>query len=590
MSTFRVKIIYFFCFLYFFVLLGRLFFLQVIKGAEYASKSENQRKGQSEIPADRGVIFSSDGYTLAQNQISYVLNFDKNLTNKKISSVSSEKIKKLTYILINDKNIFSQDKNIDTKRLDDRRNNTEKYVKNILNNNKLKAGVIYKKLSSETKKKIEDLKIDNIYFSSESLRRYPESSMSAHILGFLGRDTKDELKGYFGLEGYYDQELKGVPGFKIYEKDPLGAPILLNLYEKQNPINGRSLQTSIDRSASTILDKWIAWGVKAYNAKSGSAILYDPWNGNIIALSIYPSFDPNNYYLTSDSVKRNVAVSDEYEPGSIMKPLIVSSALNEGLINPDTKCPKCSGPREMSGYLIKTYDDTYKPNLTVHEILERSDNTGMTYIGELLGKTRMLKYLSYLGFGELSKIDLEGEASGFVKEAKDIYDIDQATMTFGQGISVNSIQMIKAWGALVAGKTYQPRVVTAFISDNGKSDIAKVVEKQIFSQKVVSEIAKMLVGVTNNGELHFARDKIPNLDKYRIAAKSGTAQIPVNGKYAKDITLGSVIGYAPADDPKYILFVKLDEAKANQWGANTAGAVFFNIWNDLFQYYNIAPE
>jgi cell division protein FtsI/penicillin-binding protein 2 len=590
MSTFRVRIIYFFCFAYFFILLSRLFFLQVIEGAEYQAKSEKQRQGQAEIPAERGLIFASDDYVLAQNQISYVLNFDKNLKGNIKFRVSKEKINQMTDFLISDKNIFSSETIVSSEKIAERKKTTVKYISNILNDDKRKAGVIYKKLSSETKNKIEKLNIDNLYFTSESLRRYPESSMSAHLIGFLGRDENDELKGYFGLEGYYDQELKGASGTKIYEKDPLGRPILLNLYEKQDAINGRSLQTSIDRSASRILDKWIEWGVKTYDAKSGTAILYDPFSGDVAALSIYPTYDPNNYYLSSDVSKRNIAISDVYEPGSIMKPLVISAALNEGLINSETKCPKCSGPREMSGYLIKTYDDTYKSNLTIKEVLERSDNTGMTYVGELLGKKMLLKYFSNLGFGQLSKIDLEGETSGFVKEAKDIYDIDQATMTFGQGISVNSIQMVKAWGSIVTGKTYRPKVVNAFISDNGKSVVAPIVEKQIFSNKVLNQIKDMLVGVTNNGELHFARDKIPGLEKYQIAAKSGTAQIPVNGKYAKDITLGSVIGFAPAENPKYILFVKLDEAKVNQWGANTAGAVFFNIWNDLFQYYNIPPN
>lgn len=590
MSAFRSKFIFLIIFLYFFVIFGRLFFLQIVKGQDYERKSEAQREGLVEIPASRGLILSNDNYPLADNQISYVLNFDKYLLQGKSASVKKSTLDKLVSYLISDENIFSKIEGDDKTRLLTREKNVEAYVKNIVNDKKIKAGVVYKKLSTKTKENIEKLNIPEFFFTEENLRRYPESSMSAHVLGFLGRDEKDNLKGYFGLEGYYERELKGINGYKIYEKDPLGRPILLELYEKKEPINGRSLLTSIDRSAESILEKWIKWGVEKYEAKSGSAILYDPHSGEIAALAVYPNFDPNNYYLTGDDVKKNLVISDEYEPGSIMKPLIMSAALNEHLITPDTRCPRCTGPREVSGYLIKTFDENYLPNLTMREVLERSDNTGMTYVGELLGKERILSYLKKLGFGSSTKIDLEGEVPGFVKAAKDIYAIDQATMTFGQGISVNSIQMLKAWGALVTGKTMKPHVVTAFLGQEREDKVQPEIDEQVYSKETVKTITNLLVDVAKKSPLHFASDRVPSLKDYQIAAKSGTAQIALGGKYAKNITIGTAIGFAPAYNPKFILLVKLDEAQANIWGANTAGPVFFNIWNDLFLYYNIPPQ
>lgn len=582
----RAKLILICFLIYFFVIVFRIFSLQIIYGSDFEKKSISQREALTKIPASRGQIFASDGFPLAENQISYILNFDKNLNNN--TKISTKIVNKISDILLSDTNIFV--KTDDKNKIKERKTKVIKYISNILNNKNIKAGVVYKKLQEKTKIGIDKLNVPIFYFTTEELRRYPESSMSAHILGFLGRNEKDELTGYFGLEGFFNQELKGVDGFKIFEKDPLGAPILLKIYEKKNPINGRSLLTSIDRGANKILDKWVEWGVRTYSAKSGSALLYDPWTGEIIAASVFPGFDPNNYYLFDDFVKKNILISDEYEPGSIMKPLIMAAALNERLINAKTKCPVCSKPIEKSGFLIRTYDDTYIPNLQMDKVLERSDNTGMTYIGDLLGKKRLLSYLDKLGFGKITKVDLEGEVSGFIKKPENIYDIDLSTMTFGQGLTVTSVQMVKAWGSLVTGKTYEPHVTTAFLSDTNKNTIYPKVEKEIFTRNVIAEIKNMLINVTDNGELHFARDKIPGLNKYRIASKSGTAQIAINGEYAKDITLGSTIGYAPADDPKFILLVKLDEAKANQWGANTAGAVFFNIWNELFQYYNIPPE
>ncbi len=588
MSEIRTKFIYIIFCLYFLIIVSRLFYLQVLINSDFKREIESQTERRVPIAAQRGEIFARDGYPLAQNKNGYVLNFDKNLEKDK-KSLSPEQIKKLTEILTRDKQIFNEIKNPENIR--ERKNRVEKYIKDIFSNKKVKAGVIYKKLTEETKTTIEKLKIPELFFTTETLRNYTESSMSAHILGFLGRDEQDNLKGYFGLEGYYDLELKGIDGFKIYDRDPFGNPILLNLYEKKDAIDGRSLITSIDRGAQKIVEKWLLWGVKTYQAKAGSAILYNPYDGEILALANTPSFDPNKYYFFPDVAKKNISISDEYEPGSIMKPLIMSAALNEKLVTPDTRCPKCSGPREVSGYLVRTFDDQYSPGLTMKEVLQRSDNTGMTWVGELLGKKRILNYFKRLGFGQKTQVDLEGEANGFVKQEQDIYDIDQATMTFGQGISVTSLQMVKAYGALITGHTVKPHVVTVLSGDQRKDNIETIANENVYSKVVTQQITDILVSVTEKSPLHFAVDNFtPQLKRYHIAAKSGTAQIPIGGEYVKDKTVGTVIGFAPAYSPKFILFVKLDEAQANIWGANTAGPTFVNILKDLFLYYNIPPQ
>lgn len=586
MSETRVKIVYLAFILYFCVLTYRLFSLQILNAGEYRQQIELQTEGKISISAKRGEIFSKDGYPLAQNQISYILNFDKNL-NTHSDLTKTQKINALVDVLTSDNQVFQT---VPADKQKERKNKVTSYINSILLNKKMKAGVIYKKLTEATKNKVEKIKIPELFITAESLRKYPESSMAAHLLGFLGRADDDSLKGYFGLEGYYDMELKGMDGYKTYKRDPLGRSILLEDYYTKDPLDGRSLKTALDRGAQIIIEKWLSWGVKQYHAKAGSVILYDPYRGEILALANTPSFNPNLYYLFSDDNERNLIISDEYETGSIMKPLVMAMAIQEKLINPETKCPKCAGPRAISGYLIKTFDDSYLSGLTMHEVLERSDNTGMTYVGELLGKKRLLNYFEKLGFGRKTGIDLEGEADGFIKNEKDIYDIDQATMTFGQGISVTSIQMVKAYGALVTGKTYKPHVVTAFVSNKSEDFVPPTVDENVYSREVLKTIAAMLVGVTEKSPLRFARDRFPNLKNYKIAAKSGTAQIPLKGKYDENRTIGTVVGFAPAYSPKFILFVKLDEPQANIWGANTAGPTFFHMMNDLLLYYNIPPQ
>ncbi len=227
----------------------------------------------------------------------------------------------------------------------------------------------------------------------------------------------------------------------------------------------------------------------------------------------------------------------------------------------------------------------------MQEILERSDNTGMTFVGELLGKKKMLNYVKKLGIGKKTGVDLEGEANGYVKNENEIYDIDQATMTFGQGISLTSMQMIKAWGAIATGKTMKPHLAEFLLDKNKSYEVKNEIDENVYSASTVQTMKNVLTRVCENSPLHFSRDNFtPNLKKYKIAAKSGTAQIPLGGKYAENKTIGTAIGFAPADNPRFLLYVKLDEPAANIWGANTAGSVFFNILKDLFIYYNIPPQ
>lgn len=587
MNLNKLRIIFLVFCLYFGLILVRLFKLQVIDFALYRVQAQFQRDFDVILPAKRGEIFAKDGFPLAQTAVGFVLNFDKNLNFSWIKT--KEKLPELVKILLLDQNIFlplSQKSQVAA-----REKKVNSYISSLLQNPKIKAGVIYKNLSEESFNKIEKLKIPGFYFSTENLRVYPEASMSAHLIGFLGRKKDDSLVGVGGLEGYFELELKGQEGLKIYEKDALGKPIMsAGIYEIAQPLNGRNLLTSIDRGAQKILEKWLAWGVEKFAAKTGTAILYDPYSGEIAALANFPNFNPNKYFLTPEKILRNLAIEEIYEPGSIMKPLVMAMALEEKKVTPSTPCPECYGPVELSGYVIKNFDDTYKPNLTMTEILERSDNTGMTFVSSLLGKKKMLEYFHKLGFGNKTNVDLMGEVTGYVKKENEIYDIDRATMAFGQGISVTSLQMIRAYGALVTGYLATPHCVTAIVDFNdGTNNLEFEKSKLVFSQRTREEIAQMLFSVTEISPLHFARDRVPGLNQFKIAAKSGTAQIPLAGKYEENATVGSVIGFAPLAKPKYILLVKLDEPKSNPWGANTAGPIFFNIWQELFLYYGLVP-
>jgi cell division protein FtsI/penicillin-binding protein 2 len=314
--------------------------------------------------------------------------------------------------------------------------------------------------------------------------------------------------------------------------------------------------------------------------------IMDPKTGDIIAMASFPSFDPANYEDYSDDLFKNPFITDLYEPGSTVKPLIMAGALDAGLLKSDSRCPRCSGPISEGGYTIRTWNNEYYGSPTMTEVLIHSDNTGMVYVAQTLGLDRMISYLSKFRIGSLTGIDLQGEASATLKPKHEWYDVDLATAGFGQGISITPIQLLQAFSALAnKGVIMQPKVVSFVINHDGKT--VEVDDKQVsrpISEATAKIITEMLVQVVNKGEAQFARVK-----GYRIAGKTGTASIPIEGHYDPDQTIASFIGYAPADDPKFLMLVIFNRPKASIYGAETAAPVFFDIARNLLRYYQIPP-
>src|SRR3989344_3837474 len=268
-------------------------------------------------------------------------------------------------------------------------------------------------LTKEQKQKIERYKFTEVGFEDELDRYYPEASLAAHLVGFVGKNQKNEDIGYFGVEGYYDKELGGLPGFLKAERDLLGRPILLGNQEKIEPENGHDVILTIDKSVQEIIKQKLKNGVERYKAKEGCVIVADPFTMEIVALACLPDFDVENYFKFSESYFTNHAISSVYEPGSTFKPLVVAAALQEKKIKSD---------------------DFYNEKGPVQ-----------------FGQKNIISYLKKYGFGDLTGIDLQGEAGGVVKQESDFKAIDYATATFGQGIGVTPMQMITAFSALVNG-------------------------------------------------------------------------------------------------------------------------------------------
>jgi cell division protein FtsI (penicillin-binding protein 3) len=537
------------------LILGKLFYWQVVRADSLKKISQSQSSDVLKIQAKRGEILSSDSFPLATNKISYLL-----YANPKVVASVEKYSKLLAPILEGD----------------------EASISALLSQN-LFWVKIANRLSDVKKQEVEKLDLKGLGFQELSDRYYPEASMAAHMIGFLGKDKNDEDQGFFGLEGFYNSQLSGRNGSLYVVKDALGHPVINDIREEKK-IDGRSISLNIDRTIQYISKKRITEGVDKYGAQGGSIIVMESKTGKILASASVPDFDPQRYWDFEDSFKDPV-VSDLYEPGSTFKVLVMSAALDMDKVKPDTICNICNGPIQIGEYSISTWNKKYFPNTTMTEVLQHSDNTGMVFVGKKLGENSFLKYLKGFGLGQDTGVDLQGEVSG---DLRNIWrEIDLATASFGQGISITPIQLITAVNALAnGGKLMKPYLVDEIIEENGnKIKIKPEVERQVVKSSTSKVITWMMVNAVEKGEAKWA--KIPN---YSIAGKTGTAQIPVAGHYDPNETIASFVGFFPAEDPKITMLVLVKRPKTSIYGSETAAPIFFKTARDIINYYGIPPS
>ncbi len=518
--------------------------------------AQSQYGDTLKIVPQRGEIKTSDGFPIATDKISFLL-----FANPKEIRDKKDTIEKLQSVT-----------NIDTASVSAQLSLDRFWVP-------LKSD-----LSFEEEKNIEKLKLSGIGFEKQYTRFYPEASMAAQLLGFVGKDEAGEDKGYFGLEGYYDRLLRGKTGEAIQIHDAQGRPILAATTYNTGAVDGSNLILGINRSIQFLVEEKLKEGIKKYGASSGMIGIMDPKTGNILAMASFPSFSPDSYQDYTQNLYKNPFISNLYEPGSTFKPLVMSAALNSKLVKPETKCPICAGPASIGGYEIHTWDNKYFKNEDMTEIIQHSDNVGMVYVAQRLGTQRMIEYLNRFGIGSATGIDLQGETFAPLPPSNFWYPVDLATKGFGQGISVTPIELLDAFSAIAnKGVKMEPHIVSAVQSPDGT--IIKIPPKVLdtpISDETAKVMTEILVNAVDKGEAAFAR-----LKGYRIAGKTGTASIPIKGHYDPTHTIASFIGFAPADDPKFAMLVILDRPTASIYGAETAAPIFFDIARDLLIYYGV---
>lgn len=621
----RVNAVYIFFISAFALVILRLFQIQILSHDDYRALAESQYSSQFEIPAKRGEILSSDGYVLAGAKSNYLLFAEpKRISDPyKIASELAEILSSMrseineygsdfdkkdggVENLENVENVeFPEEYSVidisDTVEISEYSSKMtksemfEKYFKDFysyISSDRFWVPLM-RDVTPEEKIKIEESGIVGVGFEEYPVRYYPEGTLASHLLGFVGSTEDGEKVGYFGIEGRLNEDLKGKPGKVLEETDALGNPILMGEYKMVPAIQGRDVVLTINRSIQYMVEKKIKEGVEKYGAYSGSAIVMDPFTGEVIALANYPTYDPCDFnkeekYIESlgrkNIERKNLAISYTYEPGSIMKPMTISAAIDLGLVGPDTTFVD-SGPVVYSTHTIDNWDGKHHGVQTIAQLLQKSNNIGAAWVGMQVGRDNLYKYLSDFGIGTVSGIDLEGEDTGILRPGDTWTDIDTANISFGQGVSTTPLQMLSAFNVIAnGGFLMQPKIISKLVDENGETEIPSKNIRRVISKETSDVMVDLLEKAAEGGE-----GKYFVLKEYRISGKTGTAEIPELGSYSENRTNATFVGFL-TQSKAFSLIVKLQEPQESPWAAETAVPVWMDIASELVKFYGIAPD
>lgn len=400
-------------------------------------------------------------------------------------------------------------------------------------------------------------------------RTYPADRVAGQVLGFVGTDGE----GLSGLEVQYEQLLRGTPGEEIVEQDPTGRPIPQGRHSIRQPVPGKGLVLTIDRELQFFAEAALARGVRTTTARSGTAIVMDPASGEVLAMANYPPLDPNRFAAAPDQQRRNRAVTDSYEPGSINKVVTAAAALESGLLAPSTLM-QVPDRIHVAGRTFRDFEPHPTQRITYAEALARSSNVGTIKVALQVGAPRLHRMLTAFGLGHPTGVGYPGEASGILLPLQDWYVTSIGTVPIGQGIAVTPLQIASVYATIAnGGVRVQPRLVSGVVERDGSLiPMPDVRRTRVVSTYTAARLRGMLVGVVEQGT--GARAALPG---YLVAGKTGTARVPFRNRpgYSRDIVT-SFVGFAPADAPRLVVFVSLDNPRPRM-SALTAAPVFREI-------------
>lgn len=518
---------------------------------------------------DRGEIYDRNGHLLAGNSIVYEVGVDLNavrdvnaiatavsaelgLSYESIADAIQNPSAGLTYVVLADYVDAQNAQNLQA-------------LKQALNDQAGSAGVGG---------------LVGLEFKSHPHRSYPEKSLASNILGFVNR----EGRGYFGVEEKYDALLAGSPVQVLVPTDPNKA------FEIPRVPDGTTLVLTINRDLQAATEQILDQALIDYGAPSGSIVVMDPRNGEILAMANSTRMDLNQFWnygsIYNTASDFNPPISTPYEPGSVIKILTMAAALDSGAVVPSTTYLD-TGSILVGGATIQNWDQNPWGLQDMTGCLQHSLNVCMAMLSTTMGAANFYGYMDKFGLGHLTGVDLAGEAAGRLKFPGDAdwYPVDLATNAFGQGVTATPIQIMAATSSVAnAGRIVMPHVLNAMVRDGRQYSVPAQFAGTPISEATATTLSNMLaVSLESEGSLAL----VPG---YRIAGKTGTAQIPVNGFYDTTHTNASFIGWGPVDQPQFMIYVWLERPSASIWGSETAAPVFAEVAQKTILLLDIPPD
>jgi cell division protein FtsI (penicillin-binding protein 3) len=418
---------------------------------------------------------------------------------------------------------------------------------------------------------------------SDPVRLYPNRELAAHVLGFQGVDG-----GLEGIERAWEDTLAGVPGKAVVGHDALGREVLTERL-LQPPVPGQGVMLTLDAHIQYVAERELDAAWRRTGARAAMALVLDPRTGDVLALAIRPTFNPNTFLqVPSRDVWRNRVITDPFEPGSTFKVILAAAALQEGVVRPDDRIFAEHGQITIANTTI--HDWKKYGWLTFGEVLQHSSNVGAIKVGLALGVPRYYRYMTAFGFGAPTGVGLPGESRGLLRQPGRWSALSLPTMSMGQEVSVTALQLATAFGAIANGGTLmQPRLVRSVFDGAGRETrrFEPTAVRQVVSPDTARLLTRLLVRVVDGGT--GTRATIPG---YEVAGKSGTAQKldPRTRRYSRAAGVLSFVGFAPADEPRFVTLVVLDEPRTERWGSEAAAPVFAAIGLEILRYLDVPPH
>ena len=554
----RIRIILIVIILCFVLIIGKVFYIQVISYDKLNSLATSLWSRNLEIGAERGKIITSDNITVADNLTTVSLVFVPNqIKNKEEVSINISKIL-----------------GVDRKVIDE-----HLYKKSSIE----RVHPEGRQLSYEVADAIAKLNYEGVYLLKEAKRYYPYDSLLAHSIGYVGIDNQ----GLSGLELEYDKYLTGESGAIKYYSDAKGQKLnISSVYEQ--PANGMNLYLTVNFDIQLSIERELDNAMTKYNADGSWAIAMNPNTGEILGIASKPSFSPSNYQDYSiEEINRNLAIWASYEPGSTFKIITVASSLEEHTVDLLNDTFYDSGSVNVDGARIKCWKHGGHGAQTFLQVIQNSCNTGFVELGNRLGKEKLFSYINKFGFGKKTGIDLNGEANGILFPLSKVGPVELATTAFGQGVSVTAIQQITAVSAAINGGTlYKPYIVKSIVEPNTNEIIKENHPQKV--RQVISADSSAQVRNALETVVAYGTGRNAYIDGYRVGGKTGTAQKVKNGVYMSGNYIVSFIGFLPADNPQVVVYVAIDNPKGiTQYGGTVAAPIAKNILTDAISALNI---